>query len=349
MFKNRNFATLLSFLILTGSAVIFIGLFTYNYYESKNMLLGNAKENAQNLTASSVHEIEKILLSLTKIPDNMAFVLENSTFSQDKLHLFLRSVVDNNNEVYGSCIAFEPHAFNKDSVYFAPYYYKTKNSLGYSNLDKDSYQYVNWDWYKLPKQLGRSVWSEPYYDEGGGNIMMATYSVPFFQTINGQKQIKGIVTIDISLSWLKNIVSSIKLFESGYAFLISKNGKFITYPQEEYILNKSIFSIARDQSSETLSEIGENMIQGKSGFAPVEDGVFETKSWVFYNPLPLTSWSMAVVFSEDELFADIYRLYWAIALIGISGLLILFIIAFQVSRSITGPLKDLVHETDRIA
>ncbi len=30
-------------------------------------------------------------------------------------------------------------------------------------------------------ELKTPVWSEPYFDEGAGNILMATYSVPFFQ------------------------------------------------------------------------------------------------------------------------------------------------------------------------
>ena len=31
------------------------------------------------------------------------------------------------------------------------------------------------------------MWSEPYFDEGAGNIIMSTYSVPFYQDIKGEK------------------------------------------------------------------------------------------------------------------------------------------------------------------
>ncbi len=36
------------------------------------------------------------------------------------------------------------------------------------------------DWYQIPHELRRSDWSEPYFDTGGGNALMATLSVPFF-------------------------------------------------------------------------------------------------------------------------------------------------------------------------
>ena len=55
--------------------------------------------------------------------------------------------------------------------------------------------------------MERAVWSEPYFDEGAGNIIMSTYSIPFSRT-NGERRVfTGIVTADISLDWLVDIVS----------------------------------------------------------------------------------------------------------------------------------------------
>ncbi|XP_067933150.1 metabotropic glycine receptor-like [Watersipora subatra] len=42
-------------------------------------------------------------------------------------------------------------------------------------------------------------WSTPYFDCGGGNIWMMTYTVPFFQSINGSYRFKGSSGIDIAL------------------------------------------------------------------------------------------------------------------------------------------------------
>ncbi|ETN65047.1 hypothetical protein AND_003193 [Anopheles darlingi] len=42
-------------------------------------------------------------------------------------------------------------------------------------------------------------WSKPYYDCGGGNIWMLTYTVPFFGFENGTYFFKGTSGIDIDL------------------------------------------------------------------------------------------------------------------------------------------------------
>jgi hypothetical protein len=58
------------------------------------------------------------------------------------------------------------------------------------------YDYLSSDWYELPVAARKDRWSPPYFDAGGGNIWMVTYSVPFW---NGG-QVGGIITIDLEFS-----------------------------------------------------------------------------------------------------------------------------------------------------
>lgn len=54
------------------------------------------------------------------------------------------------------------------------------------------------DWYQIPRLLNKPYWSEPYYDEGGGNIIMTTYSYPIYDM---QGNMVAIFTADLSLEW----------------------------------------------------------------------------------------------------------------------------------------------------
>ena len=144
--------------------------------------------------------------------------------------------------------AFEPNSFDRKKYYYAPYVYRGQDGLEVKYLGSRDYHYFSWDWYKLPKELHQAKWSEPYYDEGGGNVIMSTYSVPMYRnTKDGAKQFRGVVTADISLEWLEKIVAEVKILTSGYAFLISPKGDFITHPQKQYIMRESIFSVAECQ------------------------------------------------------------------------------------------------------
>ena len=59
--------------------------------------------------------------------------------------------------------------------------------------------YREWPWYSEPKPSGEAMWSEPFIDEGGGNMPMLTYSVP----LERQGQFVGVVTVDLSLDYFQ--------------------------------------------------------------------------------------------------------------------------------------------------
>lgn len=311
------------------------------------MIEKNVKESSQNLALATVNRIETELRSVQKLPENLAYFLEHSSFTKERLLHLLRMVVENNPEIYGATIAFEPYAFDRTSLYFAPYFYKLKGDIKFEYLG-DEYQYFSWDWYQIPKELNSPEWSEPYFDEGAGNIIMATYSVPFYRKVDGKRQFMGIVTADISLEWLRDIVSSIKILKTGYGFLISKNGTLVTHPLKELIMNETIFCAAEERGDTTLREIGRKMIKGESGFVPFKSIVHDKPSWMYYAPIPSSGWSLAVLFPQDEMTEDIAHLNKIVILLGITGLLLLSLAIALIAGSITRPLRAMARATKDI-
>jgi len=207
------------------------------------------------------------------------------------------------------------------------------------------------DWYQIPKELERPMWSEPYYDEGAGNAIMSTYSVPIYKHLNGQKKFIGILTADISLDWLQEYMNSIKIYKTGYGFMISSNGTMVTHPDKELIMNETIFSIADSQESPMLREIGKNMIHGEVSFAQFEYRNVHTGklSWLAYAPVKLNNWSVGIVFPVDEFMADINNLLKNLLVFCIIGLLILLSVIIFISRSITRPLRILTNAAGEFA
>ena len=60
------------------------------------------------------------------------------------------------------------------------------------------------DWYQIPKLLKKNYWSEPYYDTGGGEQMMTTYSHPIYDK---DGNLIAVLTADVSLNWLTELVA----------------------------------------------------------------------------------------------------------------------------------------------
>ena len=347
--KNRGLAAQLVFLILCSAAIIFLAAFTYNLWASKQAVLTQVGENARHLTLETAYKIEAVLQGVEKVPGNLAAVLEDYPYRQEDLQRLLHSVVAGNKDVFGVAMAFEPFAFNPKFYYFSPYCFRDQDRIQITYLGSEAYRYFYWDWYQIPKELQKAVWTEPYFDEGGGNIIMSTYSVPFYRREGATRKFTGVVTADVSLIWLQDLVKAVKIYQSGYAFLISQNGVFVTHPDTPLIMRESIFSIAEARHDPALRRLGRRMIHGGSGFVPLTDFYTGKKSWLYYAPLPSTGWSLGVVFPQDELFADVNSLSRKTMGILLVGLVFLAVVITAIAGTITRPLRQLVRQTAVIA
>jgi len=337
--------------IFSSVALIFSLIVLYNYSISTKIVEKNLRMNAENLTKKGVAQIEKILTGIQKIPDNYSRIMENTDYSKETLMSILRNEVASNPDIYGAAIAFKPYYFGQDEKYFMAYYYRNGDKIELKYLLDESYDYFTMDWYQIPKELGYPDWSEPYFDEGAGNAVMATYSVPLYQIIKGQREFIGILTADVSLDWLETFVNAIKVYETGYGFVISKNGTIVTHPIKEMMMNETIFSIAEAQESTQLRVIGKNMIRGEESFAELEYRNIKTGklSWIAYAPITLNAWSIGIVFPVEEFMADVNGLFYNIIVLGAVGLIIIFLVILFISRSITRPLRNLTKVSKIIA
>ncbi|MBT5470860.1 MAG: SpoIIE family protein phosphatase [Nitrospina sp.] len=347
--KNRGIVFKLVSCILVTSIIFFLIVSNHNAKKIRSIFQGNLRVSAENLSYSTLNKIESIIKAVEKIPQQMALSLNDSNYSKEDLLLLLRKTVESNPELYGSAIAFEPYMFDAEALYFAPYFYKDKNDIKSTYIGSESYKYFSWDWYKIPKEKNKPMWSEPYFDEGAGNIVMATYSVPFYRSDKEGRKLMGIVTADISLKWLQEMVSSIKIAETGYAFLISKKGTLITHPKQNLILNHTIFSLANEFNRPDLYKLGEEMVKGETNFVSIKHLFTGEDAWLFYAPLPSNGWSLGVVFPKSELLAGITRLQIDLRMFAAAGMILLIVVIIFIARSITKPIRKLSIAAEEMA
>ncbi len=347
--RRRGLAFRLSLLILSGTAAIFLLAFGYSYDYSRQLALQYVEENARHLTRSVVNRIELVLKGVEKDPAFLAAMLERKAMGRADLESQIRWLLERNGDIYGSTVAFEPYAFEASRKHYAPFFYREGRFLKRRDLGDETYRYELWDWYQIPREMREDGWSEPYYDEGGAGIIMSTYSVPFFRTVGDRRVFRGVVTADISLGWLVEIVSRVGVSPSGYAFLLSRNGVFVSHPERNLIMRESIFSVAEEYGEPALRELGRSMVRGGTGFLRAPRHFARESSWIYYAPLPSNGWSIGVVIPERELMAGVHRLSLAVLAITGLGLCALLLLVVGVSRSITRPIGDLAERAADIA
>ena len=267
------------------------------------MIENSAKETDQLEVQINnyANEIESILASLEDIPDYITFPLGNTAYREEDLKDMLRMMVMNDDEIFGSTCAFEPYVFNKDSFYLAPYYYMEGDSIRYKNLGNSYYDYFAWNWYLIPKRLGKPFWTDPYFDEGGANIELITYSAPIFKYTDEEEVFIGVITVDMSPEWINKIMDSFKLDKDNFAVLISKSGIVISTDSyhKEWRLRESIFSVAEQNNWTGLRDIGKKAIAGESGFGQFQDQHGDNYR-VAYLAITKSNWSFLIAHKADK-------------------------------------------------
>lgn len=115
----------------------------------------------------------------------------------DTAQLFnlIKAFLDENPAVYGSAVALAPVIRGTDTFRYAPYVYRSSKGYESVYLDK-AYNYSEDQWYTEPVSKKKGCWSELYYDSGGGNAWMITYSIPVY---NADSSLYGVITSDLEV------------------------------------------------------------------------------------------------------------------------------------------------------
>lgn len=348
MIRTRKLSFRIIFRMLFFSVLLFMIILSYFYYFTRNTIRDAATENAILMANETVGRIEQILQPMKKIPEMIAAMMELQDIHEDSLFSIVETIVARNETIYGAAIAFEPYAFPDKGRYFAPYAYRDEDQIRTMSLGGRHYEYFYMDWYQIPKALDEPYWTEPYFDEGGGEELMVTYSVPFYKHQNGQRIMAGIATVDLDLEWLTDIVSEVKIFESGYMSMLSHNGVVVTHPDRTMIMNTSWYSNAEEWNAPDLREIGRDLRQGHSRFRSYYIPG-RPKLWIYYRTLESNLWAVAMVFPHEEMYASLKDMTVLVVVLFAAGLILLTLIISGVVNKFVSPLAHFAHSARTIA
>ena len=337
----------LTLLLVAGVSLILALVLGYNYFFSRKIIKRQIEENARETLQATINRIDIIFFSMEKATKALTIPMEDRRIATNReaIYFLLRKVVMENKEVYGSTISLEPYEFSPKQKFFAPYFYKSHDRLKFKNIP---YNYLSWGWYMMPQLLNRPTWVEPYYDTAG-EIVMSTYSVPLYKKVSGEKEFIGVATADVSLAWLQHMISSIRIGRSGYGFLISKMGTFVTHPNGRYIMRRTIFDVGKEKKDTALSALGLKMVRGETGYLPYTGPFVTQPCWIAFGPLRSNGWSLGLIFPRKELLADISRLNRRVMFISLAGFGLLLCVVILVTGGITHPLKALSDAAEKVA
>ena len=300
--KERSEKKLLGKSARAGLLVVVIAIVTLEatsitqYIYFQRGIKEEASQRAQSELQSATNRIMDIVNQAEGSVTNSLWVAEWCLeTSPDSLVRVPQRVVEINPVVVGSTIALVP-GYNKKYPLYSPY--ATRNletgEIETLSLATDSYDYPSQEWFTQPMASGEGYWSEPYFDEGGGNMLMTTFSMP---VKDHEGRIAAILTADISLDWLTELMENTKSYPNAYNTVTSRNGHLV---------------------------LSTNLEAQQSG---------DLDTLVYQAPVERTGWTLSIVIPEKDLFAGVRRVGMVVKILQILGVVLIIVILRLIAKN----------------
>ncbi len=347
-FVKRSLATRMSLLTVFFAAIILIAALGYMFNVSRQAIRKEAIDRATNQLENTVLRVNNILDYVEVATNNTAWLINRHLDSPDLMFEYSRRILENNPDLNGCSIAFEPYFFPERGRYFSAYSYNDNGVIETTQEGNEHYEYFYLDWYQLCKLLDRPVWTEPFVDfnpeEINSNDMIASYCQPLKDK---EGKYIGTLSVDLSLSWLSNTISAVKPYPNSYSIMIGQGGTYFVHPDSTKLVYQTIFTESMEHPDTAMVSLGHAMQRGEEGMRQLK--VNGEDCYVFYKPLSTTGWSVAIVCPESDIFGGFNKLRRSVTGTVIGGLLLLMLVCGRFIRREIRPLTKLARQAETIA
>lgn len=334
----RSVRNRMLFWILAVTVPIYAGSLYMSSEANAQRLEAEAERNADELATRLAFSVDAVIRPIEGGIRTVAYLLEEVDPPREGYGERILGILGAWPDVYGSTIAVEPGANSKP---FAPYLFRNADGIQIADLATQSYAYRELPWYRSAAESGEPVWSDPYFDVGGGDIWMITYSVPFFRTLaTGERVLAGVVTADLALDWVRKTAAEVELGPLGMGWLSSPvaTAAFVApIGATETRVEASGLSI----DDATIDRFGRVIGAGASTFDLLPDGHFREPAYVAVRTLDTLKWRLTLLMPARELMADAQLLFRRQLELGAIGLLLLVAAISFVASGIARPVRAL--------
>ena len=193
------------------------------------------KQELQEKAARDMEQSQRVASVKAEVESavrNINASVRNNLATPDQYYGIMTRLVMDNPHIVGAGVAFKPDYYKErgKEYLYSPYAYEegVVASLEKRKVIKPQmrttllpFDYTTREWYQKPMEDGKSLWTEPYMDQGGTHIVMCTY-VEVVRDKNNYPV--GVFYADVPLE-------DVSLLADGMYSDISDNGKVILIVQ----------------------------------------------------------------------------------------------------------------------
>lgn len=345
---RRSMPAKLTLWIALLSSLVLLASLGFMFSQSKKSVRQEALNRAEQVLDNTVQRVTNVLDRVEVATDNMDWLPVRHLKTPDSMFVYSRRILENNPELNGCSISFEPYYFPGKGKYFSAYSLNQDGEILTEQEGGPHYEYFTFDWYQMAKLLDEPCWTEPYFDFNPDGFysqeMIASYCKPLK---DAQGRYIGTISVDLPLGWLSETISAVKPYPNSYSIMIGRGGTFFVHPDSTKLFYQTIFTETLEREDPDRTALGKAMQAGEEGMKQmVIDG---QNCYVFYKPLGTTNWSMGLVCPERDILSGYKRLQQAVLIIVVLGLLLMLDLISRVIRNELEPLSELNRQAKTIA
>ena len=339
---NQSFSARLSLYVIIATSVLCIGGLVVSEILTIKELDKSVTKDAGEVLKIQIKDVEKILAEVETATEDMVWVVKENLDNADFMYHIGQRMMECNPGISGVAVAFEPYFYKDKGKWFGPYVSLGSDEKFVSyQCGTEDYDYFKEDWYRLPKNQGSALWLDPYYDqdnlEHGLTQYLTTYSVPLYDQTD---KFIGVIQSDVSLQDITDNLSSLEGYEHSYSMLLGRTGSFISHPDSSVLNLATIFEYANEIKNEGITELGQKMISGETGFTTITN--LNGKNYVAYGSLS-NGWSMAIVCPYSDVYGSVHKTNLISIALMLLELLLLFIVIKRIVSRTTKPITEFVY------
>lgn len=340
---NKSIAYRLSIYISIAVITVFLIFILIAYFFNNSILRSNIENKAIGLGYQSMIMGERQLVSTKEITHNIADIVMYFAQHNDaeilisklmtKYH-FLNAIHVNIDSVVPDVEYHNYYCYrDKDSLLF----WRGNELIFHCGMEKNIFTKVMNE--KNP------LWTEEFTCRKNNQLVVSYYVPIVVQNDNGTSMKIGSVICELTLFELANTINSIKIGENGYAFLVNKEGTYLTHPDKELIFKKNLFNISVHEYQVNQNRIKNLLDNGLSGSTiAYSEYLNYEKCWIHYTPMKETDWTLIFVVPYNELFVPLYLVILRMLFFAVLGILVIFFIVTYISNKLIQPLSTVTSQ-----
>ncbi len=334
------------FWTLAVTMPIYAGALYMSYQESAHGLETGAERDVDELAAQLASGLDGVIRPIEGGIRTVAGQLEEVDPPTEQYPARIRGILASWPDVYGSTIAVEVDA-SDGAKPFAPYLFRRAGAIAYSDLATDQYKYRELPWYRRAADGGQPVWSLPYFDAGGGDTWMVTYSVPFYRNLaDKQRVLAGVVTADLDLNWMKRVAANVTPGPIALGWL-SPPPDSQSFMTPIGPTSSRIPQFDPGIRPEAMRDIAEQMLAKGTTFMRLPPGSTRHAAYLAVRNLETLDWRLILVIPRAQLLAEARSLLNRQLLLGLTGLIVLVVAISFVAAGISRPLHALAESVGK--